>query len=217
MIELSVLQKIAVYSLPLLFAITLHEVAHGWVAFKLGDPTAKFLGRLSLNPIKHIDPLGTIIIPGMLLFLGGFIFGWAKPVPINWKHLKHPKRDIALVAVAGPGANFLMALFWALITKLGISMGPKEFNLALFLVYMGQGGILINLVLMILNLLPIPPLDGSRIILTLAPARITQKIAQYEIMGFLVLVTLLATGILAKIMGPPIIFLYKFILHTLVL
>ena len=116
--NLSVVQQIAVWALPVLFAITVHEVAHGWVAQRLGDPTAMMLGRLTLNPIKHIDPVGTVIVPLLLMVTGGFIFGWAKPVPITWENLKHPKRDMVLVAAAGPGANFVMACFWALIMKL---------------------------------------------------------------------------------------------------
>lgn len=208
MIELTLLQKIAIWTLPILFAITVHEVAHGWVANKLGDPTARMLGRLTLNPIKHIDPIGTILVPMVLLYLGGFIFGWAKPVPITWRNLRKPKRDVALVAAAGPMANFLMAIFWALVMKLAMFMGPKEFNLALFLLYMGRAGLLINLVLMVLNLLPVPPLDGSRIVASIATPQIAQFMQKIEIYGFFILIALLASGILSRIITPPIQFLY---------
>ena len=119
MMELSLIQKIAVWSLPVLFAITVHEVAHGWVARRLGDPTAFMMGRLTLNPLKHIDPVGTVVVPLVLLMLGGFIFGWAKPVPVTWQNLRQPKRDMALVALAGPGANLLMAIGWGIVAKIG--------------------------------------------------------------------------------------------------
>src|SRR3990170_6095113 len=123
---LSLPQLIAVAALPLLFAIIVHEVAHGWVAKQLGDATAQRLGRLTLNPIKHIDPIGTILVPGLLLLLGGFIFGWAKPVPVTWENLRHPKRDMAIVAAAGPAANLVMALFWAVIARIGVQLGPQS-------------------------------------------------------------------------------------------
>ena len=128
MYDLSIIQKILIWSIPVIFAITLHEVAHGWVAYKLGDPTAKMLGRLTINPIKHIDPVGTILVPGILLLLPhvSFIFGWAKPVPVSYQNLRHPRRDMALVAAAGPISNFLMALFWGLIAKLGIMVGLND-------------------------------------------------------------------------------------------
>src|SRR3989344_894975 len=124
--DLSTPQLVAVAFLPLLFAITVHEVAHGWVAKKFGDPTAQRLGRLTLNPLKHIDPVGTILVPGLLLLLGGFVFGWAKPVPVTWENLRHPKRDMAIVAAAGPGANLVMALFWAVIARIGVQLGPQS-------------------------------------------------------------------------------------------
>lgn len=209
--ELSILQKFSVWVLPLIFAITVHEVAHGWVAYRLGDPTAKMLGRLTLNPIKHIDPVGTILVPGILLYLGGFIFGWAKPVPVNWMNLKKPRRDMALVALAGPMANLLMALIWAAITKIGITLGPQQHGYALFMAYVGQAGMIINIVLMVLNLLPIPPLDGSRVLSSMVSPEIARMLASIEIYGFLILVALLATGVLGKIIGPPIYFIFNLI------
>ena len=166
MLELSLVQKISIWVVPVLLAITVHEVSHGWIARKLGDNTAFMLGRLTLNPLKHVDPVGTILIPGMLLLLqAGFLFGYAKPVPINWKNLRHPKRDMALVAVAGPGANLLMAIAWALLARLGLLLGET----GMALIYMGVAGITINIILMVLNLLPLPPLDGGRVMTGLLP------------------------------------------------
>lgn len=211
----TLIQKIAIWALPVLFAITVHEVAHGWVASKLGDPTAKMLGRITLNPLKHIDPLGTVIIPLVLLTLGGFIFGWAKPVPVTWTNLKKPRRDVALVAAAGPGANFIMALIWAGLLKLGLVLHPAGYNVATLLVYMGQAGVLINIVLMILNLLPIPPLDGSRVLSSFISPTAARWLAGVEIYGFLILVLLLATGILGQIIGPPIYAIYRFIIQLI--
>lgn len=204
--ELNIIQKIAVWALPVLFAITVHEVAHGWVAKKLGDPTAMMLGRLTLNPVKHIDPLGTIILPLLMLWMGGFVFGWAKPVPITWENLKHPKRDIALVAVAGPVANLLMAILWAMVTKVGVMLGAAN-EASMPLVLMGGAGIFINLILMALNLLPIPPLDGGRILTGILPGPWSYKLGRVEPFGLIIIVALLATGLLGEVLGP--------IVHTL--
>jgi len=204
---LTLAQKLVVAALPLLFAITVHETAHGWVAKKLGDKTAMMLGRLTLNPIKHIDPVGTILVPGMLLMFGGFIFGWAKPVPVTWENLHHPKRDMALVAVAGPLANLLMALLWALIAKVGYILIPVSPWFATPMVLMGKVGIFLNLILMVLNLLPLPPLDGGRILTSILPGRWAWRVSRIEPFGFLILLGLLATGWLAQIIGPPIQFL----------
>jgi Zn-dependent protease len=201
--NLSLPQFFAVAILPLLFAITVHEVAHGWVAKLYGDPTAQRLGRLSLNPLKHIDPVGTILVPGLLLMLGGFIFGWAKPVPVTWENLRHPKRDMAIVAVAGPGANLLMAIFWALIAKIGSVLGASSWA-GLPMQYMGIFGIQINAVLMILNLIPLPPLDGGRVAVGLLPGPWAWRLARVEPFGFFVLLGLLATGLLGILIGPPI-------------
>jgi Zn-dependent protease len=200
--SLNTLQQVAVWLLPVLFAITFHEVAHGWVANLLGDPTARMLGRLSLNPIKHIDPIGTVLVPITLLMLGGFIFGWAKPVPITRENLRHPKRDMAVVAAAGPGANLIMALFWGLMIKLSTVVGDTLPWAAMPLFYMGLAGVSINLVLMILNLLPIPPLDGGRIIAAFLPGPLEWKFSRIEPYGLIILVVLLAAGLLGRIMAP---------------
>jgi Zn-dependent protease len=201
MLELSLVQKIAVWVVPVVLGITVHEVAHGWIARKLGDNTAFMLGRLTLNPLKHIDPVGTILIPGMLLLLqAGFLFGYAKPVPINWKNLRHPKRDMALVAAAGPGANLFMALAWALLIRLGLSLGES----GLALVYMGVAGITINIILMVLNLLPLPPLDGGRVMTGLLPGPWAYKFSRIEPYGFFILIGLLVTGVLGMVLWPVI-------------
>lgn len=198
------MQRIAVWALPVLFAITVHEVAHGWIALRLGDKTAMMLGRLTLNPLKHIDPIGTVLLPLVMLMLGGFIFGWAKPVPVTWENLKHPKRDMALVAAAGPLANLLMALLWALIMKLGYILVPGTGSVGQLLIYMGGAGIFINIVLMVLNLLPLPPLDGSRVVSSFLPGPVAWKFNRIENYGFLILIVLLATGLLGQIIGPPV-------------
>jgi Zn-dependent protease len=211
MLELNFIQKVIVLALPILFAITVHEVAHGWVASKLGDKTALMLGRLTLNPLKHIDLVGTVILPLILLFMGGFIFGWAKPVPVNPNNLKKPRRDMALVAIAGPIANIIMAFIWAGIMKLGIILTGHGLKFALPIVLMGQAGIMINLVLMILNLIPIPPLDGSRIISALLPAKLAYKYDRIAPYGIFILLLLLVTRILHLILFPPIILLQKLI------
>ncbi len=211
MLGLSIPQTIAISILPLLFAIVLHEVAHGWVAKLLGDPTAKMMGRLTLNPIKHIDPIGTLLVPLMLLMLGGFIFGWAKPVPVTWENLKKPKRDMALVAVAGPAANLLMALFWALVAKIGLILGADMAWLATPLALMGIVGITFNLILMVLNLLPILPLDGGRIVESLLPGSLSYTFAKLEPYGFIVLLVLLVSGLLTSVLGAPVQFFEQII------
>lgn len=201
MLELTLIQKIVIWVLPVLFAITVHEVAHGWMAGRLGDKTAMMLGRLTLNPIKHVDPMGTILIPGLLLLMHtGFIFGWAKPVPITWQNLRHPKRDMALVAVAGPLANLLMAIFWALLIRTGLALGET----GAVLVYVGAAGIFINTILMVLNLLPLPPLDGGRVMTGLLPGPWAYKFSRIEPYGFFILIALLVTGVLGFVMWPVI-------------
>ena len=163
-----ILYTIAIWAVPVLFAITLHEAAHGWVANKLGDPTARQLGRITMNPFKHIDPVGTIVVPLVLVMLSGFIIGWAKPVPVDMRHFKQPLLDMGLVALAGPASNFLMACGWALMITLSTS-ALADTSIANYLLHMGKAGITINLILMVLNLMPIPPLDGSKVLFGLLP------------------------------------------------
>jgi len=206
--ELSLFQRVAVWAIPVLFAITVHEVAHGFVALRLGDPTAKMLGRLTLNPIKHIDPLGTVVLPLVLLLIGGFIFGWAKPVPVTWENLKHPKRDMALVAAAGPIANLLMALFWALLMRLAIGNGPEQGSIMLFLLYVSAAGIQINVVLAVLNMLPLPPLDGGRVAVGLLPGPLSWQLSRIAPSGSIILIALLATQLLGVIMREPVSFFF---------
>lgn len=198
--EITLIQKIAAWILPVLFAITVHETAHGWMALRLGDKTALMLGRLTLNPLKHIDPVGTILVPGMMLMLSGLMFGWAKPVPITWQNLGNPKRDMVLVAAAGPLANLLMAFLWAVIIRLGLLLG----DIGLALIFMGAVGIFINTLLMALNMLPLPPLDGGRVVTGLLPGPLAWKFSQIEPYGFLILIGLLVTGLLSAILVPII-------------
>ncbi|WP_412851620.1 site-2 protease family protein [Ectothiorhodospira shaposhnikovii] len=203
-----ILQIIAIWALPVLFAITLHEASHGWMAKQLGDPTAKMLGRLTANPIKHIDPVGTIAVPiGLLIFTAltpapPFVFGWAKPVPVNTRNLRNPQRDMAIVAAAGPFANLLMALFWALMIKIGLMLQGTFDWAAVPLIYMGMAGITINILLMVLNLLPIPPLDGGRVVAGFLPARIAARYERLEPYGLVIVLGLLLTGVLWAILLP---------------
>ncbi|CAM4463100.1 MAG: hypothetical protein LEGION0398_MBIBDBAK_00908 [Legionellaceae bacterium] len=203
MLEMTFIQQLTIWALPILFAITFHEVAHGWVALRCGDKTALMLGRLSINPLNHIDIVGTIIVPGILLMLGGFLFGWAKPVPVNWNNLRKPRRDMMLVALAGPVANLIMVFFWACLAKLGIylqiSPSAKE---ALFM--MGLAGININLLLLFFNLIPLPPLDGSKVILSLLPTKLAWHYSRLENYGLVILFLLLFIGGLNYFLIPII-------------
>lgn len=204
--ELTLVQRVVVWFLPVVFAITVHEVAHGWMAKRFGDPTAAQAGRLSLNPLKHIDLVGTIIIPGLLLLtFTGFIFGWAKPVPVDGRYFKNPRRDIAFVALAGPISNILMAIFWALLARLGVVFYEYEF-IALPLIYSGVAGISINLVLALINLLPIPPLDGSRVLSGLLPDYWAWQFNRIERFGFVILLILLSTNVLGMILQYPMFY-----------
>ena len=206
--ELNLLQTIAIYALPVIFAITLHEAAHGYVAKHFGDLTAYAEGRVSLNPLRHIDPVGTVALPLALLALsklfagGGILFGWAKPVPANFANLRHPKRDMLWVAAAGPFSNFAMALLWGGALKIGISAPGSYFALPLAL--MGAAGVFFNAIIMILNLLPLPPLDGGRILVSLLPHRLAYNVSRIEPYGFVILIVLLVSGLLAKILWPVI-------------
>jgi Zn-dependent protease len=197
----SLLQTIALAAIPVVLAITLHEAAHGYVARQFGDSTAWMLGRVTLNPLKHIDPIGTVLVPLGILLLsgGGFLFGWAKPVPVNFANLRQPKRDMFWVAAAGPGVNFLMAIAWALLFGLGKTVFASS-----GLQYMALIGVSINVALMVLNLLPILPLDGGRIAVSLLPHSLAVPFARTERFGFFIVIALLVSGLLGVVLGPPV-------------
>src|SRR5919106_1289364 len=213
--DLNLIQQLIIWVPPVLFAITLHEVAHGWMARALGDRTAEVSGRLSLNPLRHIDPLGTVLLPGLLYIMSGFIFGWAKPVPVTWSNLKNPRRDAALVALAGPGANLLMLLGWMTVIKFGQFLGEELRFFSEPLVYMGGAGIAINGVLIVLNLFPLPPLDGSRGVQALLPRPAARWYEQLEPYGLLILLLLLATGLLGRLIGPVLSVLDQIVQYAL--
>ena len=206
--ELTLIQKIAVFALPVIFAITLHEAAHGYVARFFGDMTAAAAGRITANPLKHIDPVGTILVPLVILLtsklLGGgmILFGWAKPVPVNFGRLRRPKQDMLWVAAAGPGVNFVMAVFWALMIQLGHALGSSFASAPLMM--MGAAGVFINVILMSLNLIPLPPLDGGRIAVSLLPMKQAMQFARLEPYGLFILLGLMFTGILGIILWPLI-------------
>jgi Zn-dependent protease len=203
--NLDMLQVVAIYALPVIFAITLHEAAHGYVAKYFGDTTAYSMGRVSLNPIRHIDPMGTVILPLVLLAIsklvgGGFIFGWAKPVPVNFANLRRPKADMLWVAAAGPAANLVMAIFWVLMVKLSFMEFTGSFSLPLAL--MGAAGVLVNAIFMVLNLLPIPPLDGGRILVSLLPHRQAYLFSRIEPYGLIIIIALMFLKVLDYVMWP---------------
>ena len=206
--ELSIIQKIVIYALPVIFAITVHEAAHGYVAKYFGDMTAFNAGRISLNPLRHIDPFGTILLPALTIMLGGILFGWAKPVPVDFSRLRNPKKDMLWVAAAGPASNFVMAIFWALVMKYAV-VAPDA--IAYPLALMAKAGVSINIVLMVLNLLPLPPLDGGRIAVSLLPIHLARQFAQIEHYGFFILITLLFSGVLNFILDPFINAVYQLI------
>ena len=199
------LRQLSGLALPVLLAITLHEAAHGWVADRLGDHTARVLGRVTLNPLRHIDPLGTVLLPLGMYALTGFLFGWAKPVPVNPRNLAHPRRDMAIVAAAGPLSNLAMAVLWSLVIVLGAWLHAVSEWVSGPLVYMGAAGVLINSVLLVLNMLPLPPLDGGRVLVGLLPLRLARVVSRVEPYGLMILVALLMTGILGRLASPFVI------------
>lgn len=198
----NLIQTLAINALPVVFAITLHEAAHGYVARHFGDPTAWQLGRVSANPLRHIDPFGTIILPGLLLLIsnGALLFGWAKPVPVDFRRLRNPKRDMLWVAAAGPAANFGMAIAWGILLK--ASLVAPDFIYADALREMGRAGVNVNVIFMALNLLPIPPLDGGRMVVSLLPNRAALRFASIEGYGLVIIIVLLATGALDFLLYP---------------
>ena len=213
--EFSLLQKIVMWAIPVLFAITIHEASHAYVAYYYGDDTAKSKGRMSLNPVKHIELFGTIIVPILLLVLSNYRFtlGWAKPVPVLMHRLRNPFPHMALVAVAGPAANIVMALLWAMVFKITVIMSSDITISVAFTITMARIGILINLVLAVLNLLPIPPLDGSRILAWLMPATWVRTYYKIEPFGIFILLALIILGWLGKIILPPVNFMSDSIYH----
>ena len=204
-----IMQQLNIWLIPVLFAITLHEVAHGWVAYKFGDRTAQMLGRLTLNPFNHIDLIGTVLVPLTAFYFGGFIFGWAKPVPVTVQNLRNPKTNMLWVALAGPFANFLMACFWTLLIVIMINIFPKSPFFEI-LILMGKAGIIINVILMIFNLLPIPPLDGGRVLSSLLPGKYSWQLDRLEPYGIFIILGLFALGLLSKIISPPLQMFLRF-------
>ena len=207
---------VATVAIPLIFAITVHEVAHGWVALHLGDPTAKYAGRLTLNPIKHVDPLGTIIVPFVLVVVssGEFAFGWAKPVPVAFHNLRNPRRDMILVAAAGPAVNLAMAFGWALLLSQRIAFDPGLDLGSDWIVRMSFFGVVINVLLAVFNMLPIPPLDGGRVLAGLLPPQLARGLQYVEPFGFMILIALMFTGVLWTLVDPVRLPLMRFFLRT---
>jgi len=212
------IQKIAVWAIPVLIAVVFHEVAHGWVANSLGDPTAKNLGRLTLNPIAHIDLFGTILVPAMLILAHSpFVFGYAKPVPVNFHNLRNPKRDMVWVALAGPVMNLFLALGFVMIWRFLLPQSRAGLGSSSYLtplVLMAQGGLLINISLAVFNLFPLPPLDGGRVLVGLLPEPWSSKVAGIERFGMLALIGLLYTGVVDRIIDAPTEFLLKLYLRV---
>jgi Zn-dependent protease len=195
------LYKISIWAIPVLFAITLHEVAHGWVARYFGDRTAEMLGRLSLNPLRHIDPIGTVLVPGLLLAVGGPLFGWAKPVPVATSVLRNPRRAMVVVALAGPVANLFMAVVWCVVLG-AIARVNGNATLDGWIALMAQAGIWINVVLAVFNLLPIPPLDGGRVLTGLLPPRLSARLEKIEPVGLFIVLGLSAFGLFGWLFNP---------------
>lgn len=202
--ELNLVQRVAVWALPLIFAVTVHEAAHGWVANRLGDPTAREMGRITFNPLPHIDLVGTILVPILMLSFTGFLIGWAKPVPVSIERLRSPKRDMAIVAAAGPAVNLMMALGWSLVLLLAHQFVHAAQSIAVPLLLMSVAGIFVNLVLMAINLLPVPPLDGGRIVTGLLPLGAARVFARIEPYGMIILILLLISGVIGLILAPMV-------------
>lgn len=211
----SLLRVLSAGVIPVLLAITLHEVAHGWAARWHGDRTAELLGRLSLNPIRHIDPVGTVLVPILLMVFAGWAFGWAKPVPVNPNNLRDPKRDMVAVAAAGPAANLVMGFGWALVFAFALRVMGGTGTVAPFLIEMARIGIFFNCLLAIFNLIPLPPLDGGRVLRGLVPEGLGRRLDAIEPFGFIIIVLLLWANVIGPILWPPIIALQS-LLYRLV-
>ena len=210
-----IIQTIAIYAIPVIFAITLHEAAHGYAAKLFGDDTAYMLGRVTLNPLKHIDPMGTIAVPLLLYFAtaGTFLFGYAKPVPVRFGHLRHPKKDMVWVALAGPGSNLFQAFIWGVTYILLIKLGLNE----RFFIEMCQAGVLVNVVMFAFNLFPLPPLDGGRILVGLLPWKQAAMVSRIEPWGFYIVLGLLLTNIISNFWMRPLMSLTYWFLDTLLI
>ena len=210
----NLIQTVAIYALPVLFAITVHEAAHGYVARHFGDNTAYLQGRMTLNPFKHIDPVGTIVMPLLLYFAtsGAFLFGYAKPVPVNFNALRNPKRDMVWVALAGPASNFVQAIFWALMLVVLTAMNIDE----PFFVKMAQAGVLVNLVMWAFNLFPLPPLDGGRILVGLLPWKQAQAVSRIEPWGFFIVMGLVIAGVVGALWLRPLMALGYWAINVLI-
>lgn len=210
---MNAIQTLAISALPIIFAITLHEAAHGYAARHFGDLTAFQAGRISLNPLRHIDPIGTVIVPAVILLLsaGNFLFGWAKPVPVNFERLRNPKKDMFWVAAAGPGVNFLMAIAWGLLLKVSVDMPPHAYSAAM--AEMARVGVNINAVLMLLNLLPLPPLDGAQVVTLAMPQTIARRIREVHRFPGLSFVGLVAAWQLFPMLTQPLFDLVVSVLH----
>ncbi len=202
--DATTIQKIAIWVLPVLLAVSLHEAAHAWMADRKGDSTARLLGRLTFNPIKHIDPIGTILVPTLMIIMTGFAFGWAKPVPVDARNFQNPKKDMMWVAMAGPASNFIMAFIWAIFLHISVMFVDSRSSISLFFLLMPIAGITINVILGVLNLLPIPPLDGGRIMSGLLSPRASLQYGKIEPYGFFIIIALMLSGLLSYIIFPVI-------------
>ena len=209
--QLNTVQIVAIAILPVLFAIVIHEISHGLVAKKFGDNTAYLLGRLTLNPFKHIDPVGTVLVPLLMLVFFNFAFGWAKPVPVDWRNLHNPRRDMVYVAAAGPFSNLLMAITWGLIIHLAALLPNSLLFIKEPLIFMGAIGTFVNVILMVFNLLPIPPLDGGRVAVGLLPPRLAHTLSQVEPYGLIIIVLLLVSGFFGGFLMPIIFIVIRLI------